>query len=644
MERNRILSDGTSLGGYTIQRKLSKHHNGVREVYLAKDNQYKDTALTVFDIDDPRYASIEAEGRDAGEYIEEVRFFKENQDLEGIPCFLDSGIDTYEGHRLCWMAQEYVEGGDLHSLIRTLGKITMEDALTIVKSVGEVVKRVGRFTKGGGHYGISTDNIMVRYDGDEIKDIRLIGFANIGKSYFGNTPINVQNLDKRFRAPESSKGILSVKSDIHSLGMVMLTMLAGYPRVIQTGKYTVDFSSGEINMEEVSMMEFYSAIWNLADKCLSPALNLILRKATAISPSNRLNDMDRFFEFLSRFESGNLKYRTVAENYSMKYSSNQESTHGVNEEGRVKTKMKEEKNTASKTISKNGGNATQKKVGLDSVAGMEDLKALFRRDFIRIVKNPKVARAYGIKPSNCTLLYGPQGCGKTFIAEKAAQESGLKYRIVRPSDLGSIYIHGAQQKIAETFADAEKRGPMILILDEFDAFVPKRDGEMNENQANEVNEMLTQLNNCAERGIFCLCTTNRPDRIDPAVMRKGRVDRSIYVALPDFEARRELFRIALEDRPLDDTIDYDKLASATDKYTCSDITFIVEETARGCFEETLDKNIAQPIPISQEKLLGVIGATHPSVTEKQNKEYLELKAKMEYRELEQVRKKVGFAV
>lgn len=651
MDRNQILSEATKFAGYTIIKKLNKKHNGEREVYLVKDGSNRDTILTVFDMASNRYSFKEAKGYKVQDFVEEVRFFMENTDLDGIAKIYDCGIDVYEGHYLGWMAQEYVEGQSLQTLILNYGKVDLGNTLTIVKRVGEVIKRVSRFTQGGGHYGVGTDNIIVKYEGNEIADVRIVGFSNIGPSYLGKSPIELQDLDKRFRAPEASKGIFNMKSDIHSLGMVMLAMLAGYPRVIQTGKYTIDFGSGEINMDEVSMMEYYSAQWNKADDCISPALRLILRRATAISPSNRFNDMEKFFEFLSRFERGNVKYNSVTENEPTCHAStaevdarHEESCCRTDEEGHLKTKMKEDKLPTSKAVPKNEINAARNKFGLESVAGMADLKALFRRDFIRIVKNPNVARAYGIKPSNCTLLYGPQGCGKTFIAEKAAQESGLKYRIVRPSDLGSIYIHGAQQKIAETFAEAEKKGPMILIFDEFDALVPKRNAEMNENQANEVNEMLTQLNNCAERGVFCLCTTNRPDRIDPAVMRKGRVDRSIYVSLPDFDARKELFRLSLEGRPKDEAIDYDRLADATDKYTCSDIAFIVEETARTCFEETLDKGLSDPMPISQERLMKVIKSTSPSVSETQNKEYLDLKAKMENREHEDGRKKVGFAV
>ena len=165
---------------------------------------------------------------------------------------------------------------------------------------------------------------------------------------------------------------------------------------------------------------------------------------------------------------------------------------------------------------------------------------------------------------------------------------------------------------------------------------------MNESQASEVNEILTQLNNCAERGIYCLCTTNRPDKIDPAVMRKGRIDRSIYISLPDFEARKELVLLSLEGRPVDETIDCGQLASVTEQFTCSDISYIVEETARMCFEETLDKELTDTIKITQERLLMVAKATLPSVTEPQLKEYLEIKAKMENKQIGIERKRVGF--
>lgn len=184
---------------------------------------------------------------------------------------------------------------------------------------------------------------------------------------------------------------------------------------------------------------------------------------------------------------------------------------------------------------------------------------------------------------------------------------------------------------------------MILIFYEFDAIVPKRDADLNGNQANEVNEMLTQLNNCASRGIYVLATTNRPGLLDPPIMRKGRVDRTVDVSLPDKEARKELLRLEIEKRPFAN-IDYEVLASITENYTFSDISFIVEESARLCFEVTLDRGLDEPLPLSMNRLMAVVKTTQPSVSDKQRKEYLDLKDKMENKQLTDERKRVGFVL
>ena len=132
--------------------------------------------------------------------------------------------------------------------------------------------------------------------------------------------------------------------------------------------------------------------------------------------------------------------------------------------------------------------------------------------------------------------------------------------MVKPSDIGSIYVHGSQGMIADVFSKAESRSPVILCFDEFDAMVPARSmTENSPNQANEVNEFLVQLNNCAERGIYVLAMTNRPDMIDRAVLRKGRIDELIYVPLPDREARKGVFSIGLDGRICSGDIDCDRL-------------------------------------------------------------------------------------
>lgn len=156
---------------------------------------------------------------------------------------------------------------------------------------------------------------------------------------------------------------------------------------------------------------------------------------------------------------------------------------------------------------------------------MSELKSKLTRNFIDIVKNKELARQFQITPPNGILLWGPPGTGKTYISRRLGEEAGMLYTLVQPSDLGSIYIHGSQSMIADLFSKAEQQAKesncgVLLVFDEFDSLVPKRGNNDDNNQANEVAEFLTQLNNCAEKGVYVIATTNRLDAIDQAVTRK----------------------------------------------------------------------------------------------------------------------------
>ena len=102
------------------------------------------------------------------------------------------------------------------------------------------------------------------------------------------------------------------------------------------------------------------------------------------------------------------------------------------------------------------------------------------------------------------ILFGPPGCGKTFISEKFAEEVGFTFFSIKPSDLGSIYVHGAQGKIGKLFSDAEKNSPAIIFFDEVDALMPKRGGDTHQGISGEVNEFLAQMTECSKRGIFVI--------------------------------------------------------------------------------------------------------------------------------------------
>lgn len=314
-----LLQDKKLFAGYKVVHKLSRYHDGKREVYMTTDGEGRNVALTVFDIKCHRYATDRSARKRQPDFIEEVRFYKACKvaagyaEVMGLPKYLGCGIDTYSRHRYGWVAQEYIEGDSLDAEIRRQDVIPLKDALEIVKRVSFIVDAVARFTGGGGHYNISTDNIIVRYEGKKLKDVRLVGFTNIGTAYSGNSPIEDGEIDNRFRAPETYKHIFSYRSDIYSLGILLLLMLTGYPKVIHTEHYSIDVGAGSTDIMEVSSMDFYKALWKNADKNLSKALRLVLRKATDISPTGRFATIEKFNEFLAKIEKQELKTHTITE-------------------------------------------------------------------------------------------------------------------------------------------------------------------------------------------------------------------------------------------------------------------------------------------------------------------------------------------
>lgn len=319
MFKSSMINDGSEFAGYRVVSKLSRHHDGEREVYLAEDGVVHNVALTVFDIKCSRYATDKSVRKRQPDFIDEVRFFKEcaaatgYQDVRGIPKFLGYGISTYSHRRYGWIAHEYIDGESLDEEIRRRKTIPLEDALMIARTLSLVADAAAKFTNGGGHYNISSDNILVRYDGDELKDVRLVGFANIGSSFSGNSPIREEEIDKRFRAPETEKGIHNHRSDIYSLGMVLLLMLTGFPKEIQTEGYSIGFGDGEVDMADLSSMDFYDALWKIANVSLPNALRLVLRKATDISPAGRFATIGKFSEFLEKVAKKHLEIHTDAE-------------------------------------------------------------------------------------------------------------------------------------------------------------------------------------------------------------------------------------------------------------------------------------------------------------------------------------------
>tara|TARA_R110000751_G_scaffold31412_1_gene80074 strand:+ start:7186 stop:8871 length:1686 start_codon:yes stop_codon:yes gene_type:complete len=253
---------------------------------------------------------------------------------------------------------------------------------------------------------------------------------------------------------------------------------------------------------------------------------------------------------------------------------------------------------------------TSKNLGLSEVAGMDELKSLLQADIIEPLKNKIAYKKYGIRPLNGVLFYGPPGCGKTFIAKQLAYELNHTFFEIKPSDIASTYVHGTQQKIGELFKQAQAKAPSVIFIDEVDAILPSRDSaNMNQHYSAEVNEFLSQLTECSEKGILVIMATNRPSVIDNAILRTGRIDKTIYIPLPDVTTRTALLRLLLKNRPTDPLMDLDSIALLLSSYTSSDIKYIVNESAKLAL---LDES-----NINAEQLSSVIRKTKSSVDYKQ---------------------------
>lgn len=247
--------------------------------------------------------------------------------------------------------------------------------------------------------------------------------------------------------------------------------------------------------------------------------------------------------------------------------------------------------------------------GFDCVAGMRPLKAMLMNDVIEPLMNPEKYKKFKLGIPNGILLFGPPGCGKTFIVKKLAEQLGYSFIEMNPSSVATSYVHGAVGNIGKVFEMARLQAPSIVFIDEIEGLIPKRE-ELSSSadiKKEEINEFLLQLNNAGSSKILVVGATNRPHMIDTAILRSGRMDKRIFVGPPDLEARRDLFKICLSGRPYDKKIDFEKLAKMSENYVGSDIELIVTEAARAAVLE--DEQM-----VNEKMLINAIKKFTPSIS------------------------------
>ncbi|MER0240684.1 ATP-binding protein [Streptomyces sp. HSW2009] len=220
-------------------------------------------------------------------------------------------------------------------------------------------------------------------------------------------------------------------------------------------------------------------------------------------------------------------------------------------------------------------------VRLADVGGMHEVKERLEAAFLAPLRNPELRRLYGKSLRGGLLLYGPPGCGKTFIARAVAGELGANFLSVSVNDVLDMWIGNSERNMHEIFQTARRQAPCVVFLDELDALGGKRSRTGNSGMRNTVNQLLMELDGVdanANEGVFVLAATNVPWDVDIALRRPGRLDRTILVLPPDAPAREAILRYHLKDRPIE-SVDVAKLAKLTDGLSGADLAHVCEAAA-----------------------------------------------------------------
>jgi ATP-dependent Zn protease len=228
------------------------------------------------------------------------------------------------------------------------------------------------------------------------------------------------------------------------------------------------------------------------------------------------------------------------------------------------------------------------------VGGMKRVKEEISMKIIQPLKNPDLYKAFGKKAGGGILLYGPPGCGKTYIAKATAGEIDAKFINIGLHDILDMWIGNSEKNLHAIFETARLHAPCVLFFDEVDALGASRNDLKQSAMRHVINQFLAELDGVASdnEGVLVLAATNAPWSVDPAFRRPGRFDRIIFVEPPDEAARQEILQSLLEGKPVD-TIDTKKIAQATDNYSGADLKAIIDIAIEEKLRESMEKGAIQ---------------------------------------------------
>ena len=245
------------------------------------------------------------------------------------------------------------------------------------------------------------------------------------------------------------------------------------------------------------------------------------------------------------------------------------------------------------------------------VGGLKRVKQELMESVEWPLKKPEVFQRMGIKPPRGILLYGPPGCGKTLLARAVATESEANFISIKGPEIFSKWVGESEKAIREVFRKGRTAAPAIIFFDELDAIVPKRGLGYADSGASErvISQLLTEIDGIETlQNVLVIAATNRPDILDPAVMRPGRFDRLIYVPSPDVDSLKEIFKIHAHSMPLSRDVEIDELARKAQGYSGADIEAICREAAM-----TSLRNDVEAVEVSRRDFDEAMERVGPSI-------------------------------
>ncbi len=270
----------------------------------------------------------------------------------------------------------------------------------------------------------------------------------------------------------------------------------------------------------------------------------------------------------------------------------------------------------------------------EDIGGLEKVKSLLKEAVEWPLRYGDSFRRIGVEAPKGVLLYGPPGTGKTLLAKAIANESEANFITVKGSDILSKWYGESEKHIAEIFKKARQVAPAIIFLDELDALAPMRGTSAGEPHVTEriVNQLLSELDGLEElRGVVIIGATNRPDIIDPALLRPGRFDEMILVPVPDVKTRLEIFKVHTKKMALAKDVNLDELVKLTQDFTGADIASVCKKAGRFAMRENINAE-----QVRQSHFLAAIEETGPSVTPDIMDYYEKLKGELRKKRSKQI--------